>query len=313
MLRYSFTLVVLVVFLVCSVISFAQAPDNNNIKPPQPPKNNMYNFAKIITAGTISKMGRAANNAVDKGLISTMIIFNESRNKELQDIMKMTDAQLQEIETLRKNVQMGAAMRFQEIFKGTSEIDFDADFQKFIDAANAIATPEQQAKAKELAFQATGGINSPFISKDVFEILELTKEQREKIEPIIEQAKNERNNKVEEMLKLLEERLAKKNDITPETENEFRKKREALMDDFFAIGQTTGDRLKSFLNSKQIQKAEDLIANKPSFLPRLPTKGNSPYIPNLDSWQPGQGVPDSEKDPKETKKTFPRKSSDEKN
>jgi hypothetical protein len=321
MLRYSLTFFVLLIAFakLSAVILFAQPSGNNAVTTPQ--RNDRYLANMQYPSGLLAAVARSYNNALDKGLMGSVMIFEGSRKEELRKSMGITDTQFQEIATFRKAIQIKVVTKIPEMIKHYSDTnennqkiiqtDLEADIQKFIDKINTITTPEQQAKAKELAFQATGGLNSPFIGKDTLDIFDLTKEQREKAELIIEQTKAERNAKIDELIKLFEENNARFNrkKLTQEELNELRKKREALLAEFLAIGKKTGDRLKGFLNDQQRKKAEYLIANTPEFLPKLPMKiaDVSPYIPNPDSWKPGQGVPDSEKNSKNSKKNFPRK------
>ncbi|MDR1486162.1 MAG: hypothetical protein LBT09_15255 [Planctomycetaceae bacterium] len=318
MLRYGLTFLVIQVVLATmpAVILFAQPSGENAIAPP---RLNNRSFANIkFPSGMLTTIGRSYSNALDKGLTGTVMIFEGVRKEEIRNAMGITETQAKEIETFRTAMQIHIVTKIPELIKrfdNTNENnrksiqnDIETDIQKFVDKINSITTPAQQAKARELAFQATGGLNSPLVGKDTLDVLNLTNEQREKAELIIEQAKTERNKKIEELIKLIEERTAKK-ELTQEERNEFRKKREALFAEILAIGKKTGDRLKGFLDDQQRKKADDLIANAPDFLPKLPRANNaeSPYIPNPDSWKPGQGVPDSEKDQRNTRKTFPRR------
>jgi hypothetical protein len=305
-----------------AVILFAQPPNNGAVAPSQ--QFNNRNFPNLrIPPDMWTTLGRSYSNALDKGLMGSLMIFEGSRKEELRNSLEITDVQLKEIETLRTAAQMRLLTKIPDLIKRFNDknennlqaiqTDIETDIQKFIDKMNSITTPEQQSKAKEFVFQVTGGLNSPFIGKDTLDLFNFTEEQREKAELIIEQARAERDKKIEDLLKLFGER--NKKDITRDEINEIRKKREALFAEIIAIGKKTGDRLKGFLNEQQRKKAEDLIANTPKFLPKLPglnRNSESPYIPNPDSWKPGQGVPDDEKKHDKTRKIFPRQNSENK-
>ncbi|MDR2761031.1 MAG: hypothetical protein LBB88_00335 [Planctomycetaceae bacterium] len=278
------------------------------------------NFSGMrLPSGMLTMVARSYNNSIEMGLPSAAMIFEGVKKEELRKALDVTESQKNEIETFRAAMQIQIVMKIPELIKRFNDsnendnkaiqVDLESDIKKFIDKVNSIVTPEQQAKAKILVFQATGGLNSPLVGKDTLDILGVTGEQREKAEIIIEQAKAERDEKLEELMKVIEERVAKGRNISKEERDEIRKKRETLISEILAIGKKTGDRLKGFLNKQQQQKAEELIADVPDFLPRIPMINNSssPYIPNPDSWQPGQGVPDSENEKRRNRKTFPRK------
>jgi hypothetical protein len=299
--------------------SFAQSSVDESSGLPSP-RFNGRNFSGMkLPSGLLTTVARSYHNSIEKGLPDAFVIFESARREELRTALGITENQKREIETFQSAMQIQIVTKIPELMKRfndsnendqkTIQNDLETDIQKFVDKINSIVTPEQQSKAKMLVFQATGGLNSPLLGKDTLDILNITGEQREKAEIIIEQAKAERKEKVEELMKIIEEQITKNKELSKEEKDELRKKRQTLFNELIAIGKKTGDRLKAFLKKQQQQKAEDLIANAPDFLPKLPINNNSDslYIPNADSWKPGQGVPDSEKDKRKNRKTFPRK------
>jgi Ni/Co efflux regulator RcnB len=328
MLRYS--LIVLSFQVIFSAVSadvlFAQ-PSQQNVaeSQPQTQANNRRRFPEMqFPSKMMMVVVRSFANSIDKGAQGTMLIFDSSRNKEVRTILGITDAQAKEIGALEATSQMWALTKLPELTKRLEnptdddlksiQNDLDNEFQKAIAKVDSIITPEQRAKSKELVFQMTGGLDSPLINKDALDILNLTGEQRQKAEQIIDQMKIERNAKFEELMKLLEEAAKKGKDITEEERNELRKKGEKFGAEISVLGKKAGNQLKGFLNEQQRQKAEDLIINAPEFAKKFQrltdryTK-DVPYIPNENSWKPGQGVPDDEKNQGKTIKDFPRNKS----
>ncbi|MDR1052770.1 MAG: hypothetical protein LBL39_01190, partial [Planctomycetaceae bacterium] len=292
---------------------------------PQTQANNRRRLPNVqIQPKMFTVLGRSLGNFIDKGLPTTMLIFESPRNEEIRKTLNITDAQSKEIEALQATSRIQMFTQWPELMKRLEnpteddlksiQNDYDNECQKVIAKVDSIITPEQRAKSKELVFQATGGLDSPFVNKDALDILNLTGEQRKKAEEVIEQTKIERNAKFEELMKLLETAVEKGNDMTEEERNEFRKKMEKLSAEINVLGKKAGNQLKGFLNEQQRQKAEDLIENAPEFakkFQRLTNRftTNVPYIPNENSWKPGQGVPDDEKNQGKTIKDFPRNKS----
>ncbi|MDR2169309.1 MAG: hypothetical protein LBP59_04135 [Planctomycetaceae bacterium] len=332
MLRYSLTFLSIQI-IICAIqinVLFAQTSGGANggagaeTQRAETQRLNNRNLANMkFPNGLLTTIGRSYYNALDKGLPSSTLIFEGVRKEEFRKSLGITEEQSKQFETLRTEVQFQMFTKVPDLIKRfdnttenntkTIQNEVEADIQKFIGKINAITTPEQQTKAKELLFQMTGGINSPLINNDMLDVLELTGEQRKNAEIIIEQTKNERNRKFDELMKIVEEGAEKGRNISKDERNEIRKKRENLINEIFALGKKNGDRLKAFLNDKQIKKAEELIENAPDFLPKFPKINNNQttYIPNADSWKPGQDIPDSEKNKKQNRKIFPRKKNNE--
>lgn len=321
MLRYKLFLLSISILLgIITNISFAQNPPSPaNTAEPQRPRNPSFGNM-TVPPGMITTVGRSINNSLDKGIIGTVMLIGR---EEIRNAIGITETQSKEIETIRTTTQSQAFTKIPELFKRFNNAteddkkiiqnDLETYFQNHIDKINSVITPEQQTKMKQLVFQTTGGLNSPLISKDTLDVLNLTGEQREKAEIIIEQTKSERNEKIEELIKLnekrIQQRFERKNKITKEEREAEKKEQETLLKELAAIGKKNGYRLKALLNNQQLQQSEELINNIPDFLPKSPFLFNneSPYIPNQDSWKPGQDVPESEKNKIKNKKNFPRK------
>jgi hypothetical protein len=300
---------------------FAQPPVQNVAEPPQ---FNAYNGTNMkFLSGMLTTIGRSYSNSIDKGVMSSWLIMDGASKDDLRKTLGINDAQAKEIETFRNTLQVQTLANIPNLIKRFSnateddlksiQTDIENYIQEFVTKIDSIVTPEQQAKAKELVFQMTGGLESPLLGKDALDVLDLTEEQRKKAEQVIEQTRIDRNEKFEEIMKLVDARVEKGKDITQEERIEIRKKGEQLMAEINAIGKKAGSQLKSFLDKQQLKKSDDLLANIPEFLPKLQLANNNavpPYIPGINSWKPGQGVPDNKKNREKNVKTFPRNKSE---
>ena len=73
--------------------------------------------------------------------------------------------------------------------------EFRRKFEAFAteqrDKVNAVLTPEQQAKAPKLLFQAFGGFDGPALNAQTMEVLKLTDDQKKKLEEIATERREE--------------------------------------------------------------------------------------------------------------------------
>jgi hypothetical protein len=168
-----------------------------------------------------------------------------------------------------------------------------------------VLKPEQQARLRELSFQATGGLDSPFLNERMFEFTDLSDAQKEQIRKITEERNAEavgtlRDGGAREMLGQLR---------TPEgraqlaAENEARNKKYT-------------EQIKAVLTDEQRAKAEKLTAEAPALRERIGAslgqarqqgqrgqqQGQSVqgrrttapppiFTPGDGSWKPGDGAP----------------------
>jgi hypothetical protein len=97
--------------------------------------------------------------------------------------------------------------------------------------------------------------------------------------------------------------------MSPEDRKSFEEKVRALEGRAFATSQKIGDQIRALLTVEQLEKEKILLANRPKFLPPLPRpmRGGSEaeYRPGADSWRPGQGNPDENKE-KPNRRPFPK-------
>jgi hypothetical protein len=159
---------------------------------------------------------------------------------------------------------------------------------------NQILKPEQQVKAKELAFQLTGGLDFPMLNVRTLETLDLTADQKEKIAKLTADR--------DEAFRTAMQGVDFRNQ---EAREKFNADREARAKKF------TED-IKAHLTSEQKAKAEKLTAAAPELREKLGLPapgqrliqsgsgqergqrggpGGRTYTPGADSWRPGDPVP----------------------
>ena len=174
---------------------------------------------------------------------------------------------------------------------------------------NAILKPEQQTKFKEIAFQAMGGLDSPFLNDRLLEVVDLTAEQRDKIRKI----DDERSTETRNVMQRTDFRNASQED------------RDKLRADGETRAKKYGDQIKAVLTAEQKAKAEKLTAGVAELREKLglPAPGqpgqrggqgqgrqrqggqSDDYTPGSQSWQPGQGAPNAPPPPG-NRPRFPR-------
>jgi hypothetical protein len=145
----------------------------------------------------------------------------------------------------------------------------------------------------------------------MLKVLNLSDEQKQKSEAAFKELEAERIAQMEDGLKLVEKAVEKGGvNMSPEDREAIEKEGKALEARIFATGKKLGEKLRTFLTDDQKAMEKKLLANRPDFLPKLPgpMRGDytKEYMPGLDSWSPGQGVPDKAKE-KKRRRPFPQK------
>ncbi len=273
-------------------------------------------------AGTASIVGRSFIYSVNRGFGNTMAMLGAADNKELRDELGFSEEQEKNMRAVRDELRWQMLMkapqyadRFKKMASGEDpkaiQQDIEKELQAITDKVEKIATPEQKKKAQTVVFQGMGGLNSPLINVDAMSALDLTEEQKKKAQETLDSMEKERLEHLAEGLKLFEKavQLGGPN-MSPEDRQKLDEERKALEGRIFSSGQKIGDQLRSFLTEEQREKEKILLANRPKFLPRLPRqmRGESApdYRPDSDSWRPGQGNPDENKD-RSKRRPFPKK------
>lgn len=272
--------------------------------------------------GTATVVGRSIISSVDKGFGDTIALLEAANNTNLSKEIGFSTEQTAQLKSARDELRMQLLFKspkYIERFKSMSEADHEAvqkdlekELQSMTDRISNIATPEQKARVQKLTFQAMGGLDSPIINKAALSPLNLSEEQKKKMEGTFKMMEQERVAQMEEGLRLVEKALERGGiDMSDEDRRAIEAEGRALQARIIATGKKLGDGLRSHLTSEQRALEKDLMADRPSFLPRLPRQLRGDftrqYTPGFDSWAPGQGVPKEEGTSKRQRRPFPTK------
>jgi len=139
------------------------------------------------------------------------------------------------------------------------------------------------------------------------EALNLSEEQKKKMQTVFDEMRNERAGHMEATLTMMEsaiERIAAvggPQNLSQEEREEFDAMRRELEAKSVVTARKLANRLRQHLSPTQLELEKQLIATRPDFLGRLPrhmqreentdAKENDVYAPGINSWQPGQPLP----------------------
>ncbi|MDR2754181.1 MAG: hypothetical protein LBC20_00610 [Planctomycetaceae bacterium] len=272
-------------------------------------------------AGTTTIVGRSVINSVNsKGFGNTIALLEIAKKPEICNEMGFNDEQTASLKSARDMIQAQIFMnapkyvhRFKTMADAdhkTIQEDIEKDIQRMTDHVETLITPEQKKNVQKLVFQGMGGLNSPIINLDAMSTLNLTEEQKKKAEITFKEMESERVAQMEEGLKLIEKAIELGGvNMSPEDKAKIEAEGKALEARILAAGKTLGDKLRTHLTSEQLELEKNLIANRPKYLPPLPRqlRGDftGQYSPGLDSWTPGQGVPQDWNKEKKSRRPFP--------
>ncbi len=277
--------------------------------------------------GTASIVGRSFIYSVNRGFGNTMAMLGAADNSQLSAEIGFTPEQEKELRGVRDELRWQMltkapkyADRFKKMAAGEDpqkiQQDIENELKEITAKVEKVATPEQKKKSQTVVFQGMGGLNSPLINVDAMSALDLSDEQKEKAQKTMDAMEKERLALLSDGLKLFEKAVQLGGPkMSDEDRKMLEKEREALEARVFASGQKLGDQLRGLLTDEQKEKEKILLANRPKFLPRLPKqmRGDTAeeYRPGSDSWRPGQGNPNEEKDRKKNRRVFPKEEQDE--
>ena len=265
--------------------------------------------------GMVSAVGRKVIESTAGGGTTTVMYFAALDNAEMRKDFGFTEEQNKQMRELRSLIQMETLKRAPKMFESfqkngaNSEKDLTAEvedaIQKIRGRMDEIVTPAQKEKAKTISFQAFGGLDSPFVNPEMISALNLSEEQKEKAKTLFETTVKERTEIMEAGLKLAEKAVAAggprmSDDARRSLEDEWK----ALEGRIYASGKKLGSQIRSFLTDAQKKQADDLMANRPSYLGRLPRQlrneeTSNEWRPSDSSWTPGQGVAEEAEVPKQ--------------
>jgi hypothetical protein len=272
-------------------------------------------------AGTVTVVGRSVLNAIsNKGFGNTIALLEIARKQEICNEMGFSNEQAASLKAAREMIQAQIFMnapKYVQRFKTMTEADhksiqenLEKDIQRITDHVETLTAPEQKKNVQKLVFQSMGGLNSPIINLDALSTLNLTEEQKKKAETTFKEMESERVAQMEEGLKLIEKAISLGGvNMSPENRAMIEAERKALETRILATGKILGDKLRVHLTDEQRELEKKLLANRPQYLPPLPRqlRGDftDQYSPDLNSWMPGQGVPQDRNEEKKRRRPFP--------
>jgi hypothetical protein len=272
-------------------------------------------------AGTTTIVGRSVLSSVhSKGFGNTIALLEIAKKPEICSEMGFNSEQTASLKSARDMIHAQIFMnapkyvhRFKTMTDADHKIiqeDLEKDLQRMTDHVENLITPEQKKNVQKLVFQGLGGLNSPVINLDAMSTLNLTEEQKKKAESSFKEMESERVAQMEEGLKLIERAITLGGvNMSPEDKAMIEAEGKALEARILATGRTLGDKLRSHLTKEQLDLEKNLLANRPKYLPPLPRqlRGDftNQYSPGLDSWAPGQGVPQNWDKEKKRRRPFP--------
>ena len=232
--------------------------------------------------------------------------FAALNNAEMRRDLGFTEEQNRQMREMRTFIQTEALRRIPQTlerfrnFQESSEREIAAEVQDGIARIRGrfdqIVTPTQREKAQTLSFQAFGGLDSPVVNPEMISILNLSDEQKEKARALFRETEKERVEIMEAGLKLAEKAVAAGGPrMSVEDRNQIEQEGRALEGRVYASGKKLGARIREFLTDAQKKQADELMANRPAYLGRLPRQlrpeePDTGWRPGDSSWEPGQGV-----------------------
>ena len=256
--------------------------------------------------GLVSVVGRKIIESSAEGSTTTAMYFAAMNNEAMRKDFGFTEEQNKQMRDLRSFIQAEVLRRMPQNFERfknfneTAEKEIAAEVQDSIARIRArldeMVTPEQREKARTLSFQAFGGLDSPFVNQEMISTLNLSDTQKEKAKALFAETEKERVEIMEAGLKLAEKAVAAGGPrMSAEARNQLEQEGKALEGRIYASGKKLGSKIREFLTDAQRKQADELMANRPSYLRPLPRQlrpeeNDTGWKPGDSSWAPGQGV-----------------------
>jgi len=208
--------------------------------------------------------------------------------------------------------------------------------EKLQSTINANLTPDQLKKINE--FQISIMAENPMVSPGMFEALDLSAAQKNQLETIKKEMEPEFRRSIDKMTEMqwnLQRRVMDKarengknledmpesdekkrivGDIARnvlESDPEFHQEMREMMEGRGEISGKLRAKMVGILSDEQRRRMTDLIDNPPDHVKKMTgrfqnaTESNSPWRPGIDSWQPGDPIPEEYRQHREQR--FPRR------
>ena len=278
--------------------------------------------------GVASTVGRSLASVVDGGAGSSLALLAAVDSPEVRSEIGMTDEEASAVRAVRMQIMMSAPQYLNRLRTFTPENaeslqqDISRDLERFASSVNRAIPPERKAKMDKLTFQTIGGVDSPFISIDSLGALNLSEDQKGKMQSIFSEMREERMAHIEAGLAMAERVLAAggPGNLSPEEWAALDRERIDLENKMFATTEKLSERLRQHLTPEQLRLEQELMASRPDFLPGLPQRmrrggmqgvdrggrGSNFYVPGAGSWQPGMPMSMPTQESPRRSSRFPR-------
>ena len=268
--------------------------------------------------GAVTVLGRSFIGSMQNGFGNSLVMLIGSEDKNVRQELGITDAEANSIQLVKAQMLLNApkyANRFKTMteadYKGVQE-DLERDMGKITDFFNSSLPAERKEKVQKLSFQSLGGIDSPMISLNSMEALNLSEDQKKKLQITFDEMYEERAAQMEAGFKLIEKGIALGGpNMSAEDREKLEKEGREQEAQIFATSKKLAGRLRQYLTAEQLEREKELLASRPAFLPRLPRQmrentesGGGGYVPGAGSWRPGQELPFQIQEP--GSRRFPR-------
>jgi len=272
--------------------------------------------------GAVSMLGRSVLGAMENGFDSSLALIMGADDQNVRQELGLTDTEVNSVRLLRAQMLMNApqyANRFRtmtEETQGSIQADLNRDLGRITEHLNNSLSQERRDNVQRLVFQATGGLDSPIISLNSMEALNLSETQRGQMKTVFDDMREERVAQMEKMLGIAEKVVAAggPQSLSAEEREQFRKEGEELRDQSLVTARRLTERLRQHLTPEQLERERQLIASRPAFLPPLPrelrrenqedTGSSDRFVPGPGAWRPGQDLPLQLQERRESR--FPR-------
>jgi len=276
--------------------------------------------------GAVSVLGRAFFEAGEAGFGNALTLLIGANDRNVRQELGLTDAEVNSIRMVSTQMLMNApqyANRFRTMTdEGQQGIQDDLirDMGRITQALNTALPQERQENVQRFMFQALGGVDSPLISINALEALNLTEGQRANMQGIFAEMRAERFAHGEKALEMAEKVIAAggPQNLSQEDREEMQRLSRELEAQSFETAARLAARLRQHLTPEQLELERQLIASRPGFLPPLPrqmrenqgaariddAEGSGGFVPGAGSWRPGDPLPVEIQRPQDRR--FPR-------
>jgi len=253
--------------------------------------------------GAVTVLGRSVIGSIQNGFGNSLIMLFGSDNPNIRQELGITDAEANSMQLVRAQMLLNVpkyATRFNTMTEAdytAVQTDLERDMGRITEFINSSLSAERKEKVQKLAFQSLGGIDSPMINLNSMEALNLSEEQKKKLQGTFDEMQKEREAQMEAGLKLVEKAIALGGpNMSPEDRAKLEQEGRELESQIFATSKKLAERLRGHLTADQLALEKQLLASRPAFLPRLPRQmrenaESGGYTPGADSWRPGQELP----------------------